>query len=240
MNNEEKNTETYERAWSAPVGAMRLPDRVWYEVKKILPKGPLLEIGAGVKPSIPIKKNYFLDISEASIKKINARGGIGKVGSALSTGFETGFFKGVFAFEMFEHVEDDVKALLEAKRILADDGLLVFSVPVFMKHWTGWDEMATHVRRYEPDELMHKLFVTGFEPIKFKTRKSVARKWSVSFPILFNKKYPNAAMFITQYFAFYPTRALNRFKKIRWTEGPEIALKNSAAGITIIARKRNI
>src|SRR5262245_61345865 len=115
VDSEAINTQTYEKAWSAPVGALLLPDPVWFDLKKSLHGRRLLEIGAGIKPSSPISGNHLLDISKVGIQKLEEKGGIGRVASVLNTGYADGAFDGVFAFEIFEHVEKDLPALLEVK-----------------------------------------------------------------------------------------------------------------------------
>jgi O-antigen biosynthesis protein len=53
-----------------------------------------------------------------------------RVGTALDLSmFEAGSFGAVVAFEIIEHVHDQVKVLEEIERILADDGVLAISTP---------------------------------------------------------------------------------------------------------------
>jgi hypothetical protein len=50
-------------------------------------------------------------------------------------------------------VEDDVGALRELTRVLAPQGTLLFSVPLHQSHWTAFDDLVGHCRRYEPASL---------------------------------------------------------------------------------------
>ncbi|MFQ5849499.1 MAG: class I SAM-dependent methyltransferase [Candidatus Binatia bacterium] len=66
----------------------------------------------------------------------------------FSLPFRTGSFDLVLALDVIEHVEDDLRALSECRRILKDGGLLIVTVPAFMALWSPWDEALGHKRRY--------------------------------------------------------------------------------------------
>lgn len=68
----------------------------------------------------------------------------------------------ILAFEVVEHIEDDVRLLSDICASLAPGGRFIGSVPAFMRKWQAVDEYAGHVRRYEPDEMAGKLEEAGF------------------------------------------------------------------------------
>ncbi|WP_297791886.1 class I SAM-dependent methyltransferase [uncultured Marinobacter sp.] len=72
----------------------------------------------------------------------------------------------IFCFEVLEHIEDDRQFLNLLRTMLKKDGVLVGSVPAYMKKWQSVDEWAGHVRRYERKELEVKLETSGFELIE--------------------------------------------------------------------------
>ncbi len=72
----------------------------------------------------------------------------------FSLPFKTGSFDLVLALDVIEHVEDDVHALTECRRILKAGGLLVVTVPAFMSLWSPWDESLGHKRRYTLTDLV--------------------------------------------------------------------------------------
>ncbi len=74
----------------------------------------------------------------------------------------TGAFDLVCAFEVLEHIEDDVGALREWREMLAPGGRLMVSSPAHPEMWSKNDEWAGHVRRYERHELIEKLQAAGF------------------------------------------------------------------------------
>lgn len=69
----------------------------------------------------------------------------------------------VGAFDVIEHIEDDVGVLEEIARAMAPGGGLLITVPQHRWLWSGADEAARHVRRYTREELLAKLRSAGFE-----------------------------------------------------------------------------
>jgi SAM-dependent methyltransferase len=127
-----------------------------------------LEIGPGLRPRLPIEGTYFIDISAPAVARLNARGGIarlGQIGGASGTGNDTGqreagtlpfadrHFDLVCAFDVIEHVEDDRALFSELGRVLNDGGTLLCSVPIHAHLWTRFDDVVGHARRYEPPDL---------------------------------------------------------------------------------------
>src|SRR5712691_12987173 len=133
------------------------PDRfnTWPLVSELLPSAPArLEIGPGLRPRLPIAGTYFIDISAPVIERLNARGGIAVSGEIGTLPFGDRAFDLVCAFDVIEHVEDDRRVFAEVSRVLKDDGVLIFSVPVHADLWTEFDDWVGHVRRYEPSDLL--------------------------------------------------------------------------------------
>lgn len=71
----------------------------------------------------------------------------------------------IFAFSVFEHIEDDVEAFAKVYEILNEDGYFIFSVPGNKNLLVAVDEAYGHFRRYNRDEIVKKLDQAGFEPI---------------------------------------------------------------------------
>jgi len=68
--------------------------------------------------------------------------------TAFSLPFKSDSFDLVLALDVIEHVDDDIHALTECRRILKAGGLLIVTVPAFMVLWSPWDEALGHRRRY--------------------------------------------------------------------------------------------
>lgn len=75
-------------------------------------------------------------------------------------------YDAIGAFDVLEHVEDDKKAFIGLARALKPDGFLVLTVPQHMWLWSGTDQVACHVRRYEAQDLRDKLKSAGFRVIQ--------------------------------------------------------------------------
>lgn len=69
------------------------------------------------------------------------------------------------AFDVLEHIDDDVTVLGNITRALRRGGVLVMTVPQHPALWSPADEAAHHVRRYTRLELHRKLQSAGLEPI---------------------------------------------------------------------------
>lgn len=85
-----------------------------------------------------------------------------------------GPFDLILLSEVLEHLNDDVGALRIIHDLLAEDGVLVITVPRDPRFWSLEDELWDHKRRYERAELKEKLRDTGFE---------LDTLWTWGFPI---------------------------------------------------------
>lgn len=72
----------------------------------------------------------------------------------------------VFLSEVLEHLDYEIKALKNIRKILSADGILLLSVPFDKNLWSYSDEIARHRRRYSKDYLKRVLLKSGFENIR--------------------------------------------------------------------------
>lgn len=72
----------------------------------------------------------------------------------------------ILAFEVLEHIVEDVQAFAKLFALTSVGGQFIMSVPAYQKKWQKQDEYAGHVRRYERDELQAKLSNAGFSQIE--------------------------------------------------------------------------
>lgn len=70
------------------------------------------------------------------------------------------------AFDVLEHIEDDVGVLRGLRRALRPGGYLVITVPQHPSLWSDADEHAHHVRRYRRRELVDRTEEAGFEAVR--------------------------------------------------------------------------
>jgi SAM-dependent methyltransferase len=72
-------------------------------------------------------------------------------------------FDVIGAFDVIEHIDEDVEVLAQMRRALKDGGGLVLTVPQHSWLWTPVDELSGHRRRYSARELISKVRGAGFE-----------------------------------------------------------------------------
>jgi SAM-dependent methyltransferase len=151
-----------------------LTPRAWlrYDVVSRLldgiPAGTVLEIGCGqgsMGARLARRGKYVgVEPDEASCSVARTR--VEAAGGTIIQGDHTSVPAGstydlVCAFEVLEHIKDDVTALDEWAAFVKPGGTMLLSVPAFQSRFNATDEQIGHYRRYEPDELATKLRNAG-------------------------------------------------------------------------------
>lgn len=75
-------------------------------------------------------------------------------------------FDVIGAFDVLEHIEDDMAVLREVRAALKANGFVFMTVPQHNWLWSPVDEYACHVRRYSASELEDKLESVGFDVVR--------------------------------------------------------------------------
>jgi ubiquinone/menaquinone biosynthesis C-methylase UbiE len=88
-------------------------------------------------------------------------------------------FDAVVLGEVLEHVEEDVQALREARRVLRPGGVVALSVPAKPGRFGPSDLWAGHVRRYERADLVKKVLASGLT-------LETCRAWGFPFSALYH------------------------------------------------------
>lgn len=120
----------------------------------------VLEVGCGNGGNLPLfstyGKVYAVEMDDLARARASSRGiaGVEKGSLPDSIPFEGGRFDLVTALDVIEHVEDDRKAMLALRRLLAPGGLLVITAPAYMWLWSQHDEFGHHKRRYTKAQLI--------------------------------------------------------------------------------------
>jgi SAM-dependent methyltransferase len=86
--------------------------------------------------------------------------------------FQSGSLDLVVAFDVLEHLPDDVGAAREVSRVLREGGRFLVAVPADERLWSAHDDAVGHVRRYTRPQLCDTLQQAGFEIAD-------ARSWNV-------------------------------------------------------------
>lgn len=146
----------------------------WDVVRRLLPARPgaVLEIGCGrgaATARIARRADRIVAVEPDAQSFAVARANLGdqvELNNCMS--FELpghDRFDTICAFEVLEHIEDDVAALEEWKAKLAPGGHLLLSVPAWQARMADADELAGHFRRYDPDHIAARLAQAGFTDI---------------------------------------------------------------------------
>lgn len=129
----------------------------------------ILSIGTGTGDDLKILKefgdNYVTDILPEALEIVPDEFCFEKrIADATNLPYEDDFFDIVVSFDVFEHIEDDKKAVEEVHRVLRKGGALVYSVPAGPGLFSSHDVALEHYRRY--NRKMVKELFKSFKEVK--------------------------------------------------------------------------
>jgi SAM-dependent methyltransferase len=101
-------------------------------------------------------KNLIKDIKDINVFQMDV----------CNMNFNDEEFDLIISSDVIEHLEDDLRAIREMKRVLKKEGLLIIFVPAFKFLWSYHDEINGHKRRYTQKEILLKLQSEGFRILK--------------------------------------------------------------------------
>ena len=128
----------------------------------------ILDVGCGTGANLLMLSKYGeaegVDISEDALAFCRERGlDRVRLGAGEKLPYDDGTFDLVTAFDVVEHMDDDLAGLREMRRVLRPGGRVLLFVPTFMFLWGLQDEVSNHRRRYRLPELRRVLEQAGFE-----------------------------------------------------------------------------
>lgn len=143
----------------------------WDVVHRVLagvPTGTVLEIGCGqgAMGARLARRGAYVGVEPDATSAAVAETRVAAAGGTVLRGDHTVVPAGsaydlVCAFEVLEHIKDDVAALADWVGFVRPGGRLLLSVPAFQARFGTTDEQIGHYRRYEPDELAARLGEAG-------------------------------------------------------------------------------
>jgi SAM-dependent methyltransferase len=87
-------------------------------------------------------------------------------GSVLDMPFDAAAFDLAASLDVIEHLEDDLRALRELRRVVAPGGALLVTVPAYQWLWSGHDEINHHHRRYTRQSLQRTCEQAGWRQVR--------------------------------------------------------------------------
>lgn len=154
-----------------PNAAMR-----WSVVRRFvdqLAPRTILEIGCGqgaFGARLAPRASYLAvepDATSFAVAKGRIERAGGRIRNATSAAIDDGSTHDlVCAFEVLEHLEDDVAALKSWRDLVAPGGHILLSMPAWQERFNHWDSMVGHYRRYSPDQCRDVLTTAGFTDVR--------------------------------------------------------------------------
>jgi len=131
----------------------------------------ILNIGCGTGGTVRMLETFGevvnVDASDEAIKFMQKHGFKHSIKvEGIDLPFETATFDMVCAFDVLEHIDEDVEAIREWRRVLKPGGKIVLTVPAYQWLWSGHDESLGHYRRYTAARLRALAKTTNLQPLK--------------------------------------------------------------------------
>lgn len=133
---------------------------------------PILDLGCGPATNAGLVAPFpthvvALDLSPRALEFCRVEGyGKPVAAHAQALPFADKSFALVLALDLLEHLEDDVAAIGEIRRVLAPNGLTLILVPAFKSLWGWQDDVSGHLRRYSPPLMREHITDAGFQILK--------------------------------------------------------------------------
>lgn len=131
------------------------------------PSGWVVEVGSGISPVSAITwRTVYTDVSLTGLKILKGVFGKGNyvVADGTALPFKSRTILHCVSSEVIEHIENDVSALREMARVLKPEGCCVITFPHRAAYFALDDVYVNHYRRYNLEDISHKLNLAGLSP----------------------------------------------------------------------------
>lgn len=232
----EINQSFYQRLWAYSNFYSPEHFNTWDVVSKLCLTAPRrLEVGPGLRPRLPIQKTVFVDVSEVACQHLHEAGGHVYVGPFETLEYPESSFDLICLFDVIEHIPNDHAVFCHLSHLLADGGVLFFSVPLHAHAWTPFDALVGHYRRYDPEDLQtlidtHDLDIHSSAPYGMQPKSHLLRKLST----WFLRRHYETAMFFHNRF-FFPL-GLKMQKKLLFKPG--LTCDDNIDEVLVMCRRR--
>ena len=128
----------------------------------------VLDVGCGTGINMKYLQRYRqvlgVDVSMKALKFCKSRGINDLLQAQIENlPFQEDRFDLICALDILEHVEDDLKALCQLRRVCKKGGRLLITIPAFNFLWSGEDNVSEHKRRYTRHEIVAKAEAAGLK-----------------------------------------------------------------------------
>jgi 2-polyprenyl-3-methyl-5-hydroxy-6-metoxy-1,4-benzoquinol methylase len=135
----------------------------------VRPPARILDVGSGggavAQALVEFGHVTACDIDVRCAASVARRPGMSfAYGTAESIPFADSSFDLVTAFDVLEHLDDDIMALREMARVISPTGLIAVTVPAYGWMWGRQDEISHHRRRYTRRSLRKAINAAGLQP----------------------------------------------------------------------------
>ena len=127
-------------------------------IKKYLIKKKIAEVGPGrggfVKYYKKYSKSLFLVEPDKKLFRLLKKKYYNKKISVRNSKIQNikNKFDTIMYFDVLEHIQNDLKEVLSAKKKLKKNGYLIFSVPAFQIFYNNFDKSVGHFKRYNKND----------------------------------------------------------------------------------------
>ena len=172
--------ESYDPKWYAELASLEAKNFWFVERNRLIrllatkfsgPQGSYLEVGCGtgfvlqmIRKTFPSWNIYATEAQPEGIEFVKKRVPENVTFyqiDACALPFRSEFDV-IGAFDVVEHIDNDVMALSQIYAALKPGGIFMLSVPQHMFLWSKFDELGHHFRRYAWSDLEQKLQSAGF------------------------------------------------------------------------------
>ena len=207
------------------------------------PGGPdgcrrVLDIGCGTGGVLAhlgeFGQAYGIDPSPEATQYCHERGLPVALGSGMELPYQDQTFEAVLALDVIEHVEDDVRLLREARRVLRPGGVAVLTVPALPWLWSSHDVVNHHYRRYVRATLESAVCAAGLAPEKISYYNSLL------LPLAVTRKVMHRMNGTGDHLETLPGPANGVLRAILGAEKPLIGKVNLPIGASLVCTARRI
>ncbi len=230
------NRHFYDGLWSKARLIAPARFNTWPLVQAISANGArCLEVGAGLRPRLPIPGTVFVDISLPALVPLRVEGARSAIGLVTALPLADASFDLLCAMDIVEHVADDFGAFAELSRVAAPGAVLLLSVPLHQSAWSAFDEAVGHQRRYDPALLLELLAANGFTVEQSAPAGMLPRSsWLLNLGMWFLEHRRNRAMW--WYNNVFMPLGLRRMPPLNLQDG--VIDFAGLAGVLLVCRKK--